>query len=441
VGVDSRGLPTNVDAERFVLGSMLLDDAVLHEIRAVLSDDEFSLEKHRRIWKRSVEIYDGGGHVDRITVANALMNAGELESCDGLTYLVSLDDGLPQIPNVDSYVQIVKDKAMLRRIIRATDHLQNRCMSQEETPQSILNSLGNTLIELAPQEAGKGLQSIQELIDEKGISTLLQPRQARGIELPWRWLDDATCGMHPGQIWYLAGYTSTGKTSAALQVGVHAARKGTGVAIFNLEMGKISLFQRMVYQIARVDSERAKRNALTSEERKRVNEAASLLADLPIYIDDSMASTVPAIGAAMRRLRLKTKVGLAIVDYLQLLGTLGRELNRAQEVGANSRALKKAAREFECPFLVLSQFKRGKANEKTGEIPKPTLSDFKESGDVENDADVAWFIHRPTTQEQELVPVSFILAKQREGPRDIEQDFYFLPKSQRFDGRDESDGM
>ena len=437
MGIVIESLPSNVDAERFVLGSMLLDETIMHTARPLLSPDEFSLEKHRRIWKRSCELYDGGGHVDRITVANALMNSGELEACDGLSYLVSLDDGLPQIPNVDSYVQIVKDKAMLRRIIFATDHLQKRCFAQEETPQALLNGLGNTLIELAPQEAGKGLQSIQELIAEKGIGTLLAPRQAHGIEMPWRWLDYATCGMQPEQLWYLAGYTSTGKTSAALQVGVHAARKGTGVAIFSLEMGKISLFQRAVYQIARVDSERAKRNALTPEERERARDAVNVLAELPIYFDDSMASTVPAIHAAIRRAKLKAPIGLVIVDYLQLLGNLGRELNRAQAVGANSRALKMAAREFQCPFLVLSQFKRPQVSEKTGEVPKPTLSDFKESGDIENDADVAWFIHRPSTQEQDQVPVSMILAKQREGPRDIEENFYFFPKFQRFDGRDE----
>jgi replicative DNA helicase len=433
VGVDiaSKGLPANVDAERFVLGSILLDEALLHVVRPLVSADEFSLEKHRRIWRRACDLYDGGGHVDRITLANELMKFGELEACDGLTYLVSLDNGLPQLPNVDSYVQIVKDKAMLRQIIAATEHLQSRCIAQEESPQQILNGLGNTLIELAPQEVGRGLQSLKELVDEKGIGTLLAPRQAHGIEMPWRWLDYATCGMQSEQLWYLAGYTSTGKTSAALQVGVHAARKGTGVALFSLEMGKISLFQRAVYQIARVDSERAKRNALNPEERERAREAANLLYSLPIYFDDSMASTVPAIHAAIRRQRLRAPIGLVIVDYLQLLGSMGRNENRAQAVGANSRALKMAAREFQCPFLVLSQFKRPQ------EERKPTLNDFKESGDIENDADVAWFIYRPPTQEQDQVPVSFILAKQREGPRDIEENFWFFPKFQRFDGREE----
>lgn len=429
--IDEKGLPTNVDAERFILGSVILDEASLHTIRPVLEDDDFALEKHRKLWRRAVELYDQGKHVDRVTLANALMEHNELEACDGLGYIVSLDDGLPHIPNLESYVQIVKDKAVLRRIIFATNHLQNRCLAAEETPQQILDSLGQTLLELAPQQSGRGLQSVKELVDEKGLGTLLAPRQAHGIDMPWRWLDYATCGMQPEQLWYLAGYTSTGKTSAALQVAVHAARKGTGVAIFSLEMGKISLFQRAVYQVARLDSERAKRNALTPEERQRARETANMLYSLPLYFDDSMASTVPAIHAAIRRQRLKAPIGLVVVDYLQLLGNLGRELNRAQAVGANSRALKMAAREFQCPFLVLSQFKRPK------EDAKPTIHDFKESGDVENDADVAWFIHRPPTQEQEQVPVSFILAKQREGPRDIEENFWFFPKHQRFDSATE----
>ena len=436
MGVDAieRGLPMNLDAERFVLGSILLNDSFLHTVRPLLEPDEFSLEKHRRIWRRSCEIYDGGGRVDRVTVANELAKWNELDLVDGLSYLVSLDDGLPQLPNLDSYIAIVKDKALLRRLIFAAQNLRDRCLIQEETPQQILNGLGNALISLAPQEAGRGLQSLKELVDERGISALLSPRMTHGIELPWKWLDYATCGMQAEQLWYLGGYTSTGKTSAALQIGVHAARKGTGVAVFSLEMGKVSLFQRAVWQMSRVDSERAKRDQLTPEEDERVRNAATALYDLPVYFDDSMASTVPAIHAAIRRRRLSNPIGLVIVDYLQLLGSVGRELNRAQAVGANSRALKMAAREFQCPFLVLSQFKR------PPEERKPTLNDFKESGDIENDADVALFIYRPPTQEQNQVPVSFILAKQREGPRDIEENFWFFPKFQRFDGVEEGVG-
>lgn len=428
----SAGLPGNVDVERFVLGSILLDESFLHGVRAVLSDKDFTLEKHRRIWRCACGLYDGGGHVDRITLFTALQDAGQLESCDGLSYLIDLDNGLPQVPNLDSYVQILKDETTRRDIIHVARSLILRAV-EREAPQQILDSVGQAMLDLAPKEAGRGLQSAAELVDERGISALLSPRQEHGITLPWKWLDYATCGMQPEQLWYLAGYTSTGKTSAALQVGVHAARKGTGVAVFSLEMGKVSLFQRAVYQLARVDSERAKRNALKPEEREKARNAAELLYSLPIYFDDSMASTVPAIHAALRRQKLKAPIGLVIVDYLQLLGTAGRYENRAQAVGANSRALKMAAREFRCPFLVLSQFKRPK------EDAKPTLSDFKESGDIENDADVAWFIHRPPTQEQDMVPVSFILAKQREGPRDIEENFWFFPKSQRFDGRDDGE--
>jgi replicative DNA helicase len=426
------GLPTNTDAERFVLGSVLLDEATLHSVRAILTGDDFALEKHRRIWRRVCELYDQGGHVDRVTVANILMQYGELESCDGLSYLVSLDDGLPQIPNLESYVQILRDDATRRRIIGVGQSLITRACNRD-APQEILDSVGQAVLDMAPQETGRGLQSAKDLVDEVGISKLLAPRRDRGLMFPWGWMNEATCGLLAGELWVLAGHTSTGKTSAALQFGVGVARKGTGVAIFSLEVGKESLFLKAVYQLSRVDSERAKRGDCTPEEKKAVNLAANEIYGLPIYFDTASTTTM-AIHAAVRRQKLKGPVGLVIVDYLQLLGNTGRYDNRSQAVGANAWALKLMANEFKCPVLLLSQFSR--ESDKPGKRRKPELSDLKESGDIENHANGVWFIHRESMEDAEQIPVEFILPKQRDGRRNIWQQFYFFPRYQRFDGAD-----
>ena len=310
-----RGLPANIDAEKFLLGSVLLDDSVMHDIRALMTADDFAIEKHRLIWRHMSALYDRGDHVDRITLANALVERNELDAVDGLSYLVSLDDGLPKIPNLDGYIKIIRDKAVLRRLIAAAERIQKRCFLSEGTPQEILDSVGKELLDLSPQEAGGGLQSVKELVDEVGINQLLAPRKERGLMFPWSWMNEATCGLLPGELWILAGHTSTGKTSAAMQFATNVARKGTGVAVFSLEVGKPSLFTKSVYQIARVDTEKAKRGILDNDEKRAVQKSASELYDLPLYFDTT-STTVTAIHAAIRRRKLSGPIGLIVVDYL-----------------------------------------------------------------------------------------------------------------------------
>jgi replicative DNA helicase len=425
-----RSLPTNLDAERFVLGSILLDDNLMHSARPVLNSGDFGLERHSRIWQRACEVYDTGGHVDRVTVANALMQAGELESCGGLTYLVSLDDGIPLCPDLGSYVRIVQDKAILRRVIYAARSIEERCFGGHETPQAILNGLGATLQELTPRFTAGGLVSTAELVERVGINQILAPRIERGLPFPWEWMNDNTCGMLPDELWILAGHTGTGKTSAALQTAVGIANRGKGVAMFSLEMGPVSLYQRAVWQWARVDAEQAKKNKLTPDHRERVREAAEAIRNLPLYFDDTSLTTT-AIHAALRQRSLQNPIAFVVVDYLQLLGPSGRHENRAHEVGANARALKLLASEFKCPVLLLSQFSR--ESTKPGKKRKPELSDLKESGDIECHANGVWFIHRESEKDASRVPVEFILPKQRDGRRNVSWNFVFRPEFQAFE--------
>jgi replicative DNA helicase len=426
-------LPTSVDVERLVLGCVLIDDSLLHDMRTALCVNDFSLETHRRIWNAACSLYDAGGHVDRITVHEKLRRDGQPEE---LSYLVSLDEGCPQLPDLSSYAGILRDQAARRRVIALGDSLMKRGSSGEPV-QAILDSLGDLSLEVTPTDPSKGLVSAAQLVERVGISEILSPRVARGVPFPWKWLTNATCGMLPGELWVLAGHTSTGKSSAAIQTAVSVARtQSKAVSVFSLEMCDVSVFQRALWQVSRVDSERAKRGQMSPDERKRAGDAMNMLCDLPIHFDDGSFSVVE-IHAQLRRLRSRGPLGLIVVDYLQLLKDGGRHGTRAEAVGANARMLKLLAGEFECPVLLLSQFSRDSARTKPNETPRrPELHDLKESGDIENHANGVWFIHRPSPLDADLIPVEFIVPKQREGRRNILQEFYFMPKNQRFDAKE-----
>jgi replicative DNA helicase len=432
--VDEKTLPANLEAERVILGTVMRDEMALHNARPVLEPEDFSTEPHRRIWRRACEIYDAGGKVEEIAVFTALRNNGEAESCGNLSYLISLNDGLPLLPDIGWFVGEVKDKSILRKVIFASQHVMNSCLDGSRTPQQVLEACSQTFAQLSPQAPGGGLQSAGELVDEIGLQTLLRPRREQGLPFPWAWMNNMTGGMLPAELWILAAHTSNGKTSAAIQHAVNLAQKGKGVAVFSLEVGKPSLFQKAVYQLSRVDSEKAKRGMLSADERKSVSEAASTLYKLPIYFD-SQSTTVMAMHAAVRRRRLKNPIDHIIVDYLQLLGDSGRHNKRSEAVGANAWALKMMACDFQVPVMLLSQFSRQSAKDGV----EPQLTDLKESGDIENHANGVWFIHRPSLLDAETVPVKFILPKQRDGRRNVYQDFLFMPRYQRFEALDRSD--
>ena len=258
--VSEKGLPTNVDAERFVLGSILLDDSLYVQAAGTLEADDFSLEKHRRIFRRMGDLQDRGERIDRVTIANELLKFNELEACDGLSYLVSLDDGLPQIPNLDSYIRIVKDKAVLRRIIFASQHMMNRCLLGEEEPDQILAGAEETLLKLGDARVKNGLQNPDQILQnyEGGISAFLDPsKRIKGISTGFTKFDEYTGGLHGGDLCILAARPSMGKTALALNIAQHVAlRLKQTVAVFSLEMSNESLLTRMLCAAARVDSQR-----------------------------------------------------------------------------------------------------------------------------------------------------------------------------------------
>jgi replicative DNA helicase len=442
-----KGLPTNVDAERFVLGSILLDDSFFVQAAGTLEAEDFSLEKHRRIFKRMGDLHERDERIDRITVANELMKFNELEACDGLSYLVSLDDGLPQLPNVDSYIRIVKDKSVLRRIILASQHMINRCLLDSEEPDQILAGAEETLLKLGEAQVKSGLLNPDQILRdyEGGINAFLDPsKRIKGISTGFSKLDEMTGGLHAGELVILAARPSMGKTALALNIAQHVAAKlDKTVAVFSLEMSKESLLTRMLCASARVDSQKFRSGYLNSEERQRLQVAASQLVRAPLFIDDTAGANLMDMHAKLRRLQAERKqpLGLVVVDYLQLMSGRGRFENRNQEISAISRGFKLLSKELNVPMLVLSQLSR--APETRQGDHRPQLSDLRESGSIEQDADLVAFIFREEVYKRDREDLrgiaELLLSKQRNGPVG-KIDLVFLHHLTKFENRAEDLG-
>jgi replicative DNA helicase len=392
-----KGLPANIDAERFLLGSILLDDSRFLEIAGVVGVEDFALEKHRRIYLRMTELHERGERIDRVTVANELLRYNELESVDGLSYLVSLDDGMPHIANLEGYIRIIRDKASLRRIVVSAQHMMNRALLGEEDPATILAGAEESLLKLGENRTEKGLMNPFEVIRdyEGGLNAFLDPsRRVKGTSTGFTKLDEMTGGFHSGELIILAARPSMGKTALALNVAWHVATKNQlPVAIFSLEMSKESLLTRMLCAAARVDSHRFRTGYLNQQERQKLRDAANQMIEAPIYIDDTAGVHLMDMHAKLRKLvQSGQKLGLVVVDYLQLMSSKGRVENRNQEVSQISRGLKLMSKEMDCPFLVLSQLSR--ATETRQGDHRPQLSDLRESGSIEQDADLVGFVFR-----------------------------------------------
>ncbi len=437
-----RGLPANLDAERFVLGSILLDDSSFISTAGALGADDFCLEKHRRIFSRMAELYERGERIDRITVANELMKHNQLESIDGLSYLVSLDDGLPTISNLDSYVRIVKDKSILRRIIFNSQKLIDRCVLGEEEPELLLASAEESLLKLGESRAKDALANPDRIIREfeGGLNAFLDPsKRIKGVSTGFLKLDEMTGGFHGGELIILAARPSMGKTALALNIAQHVAmnqNEKQTVAVFSLEMSKESLLTRMICASARVDQQKFRAGYLNQDERRRLQKAAAELVQAPLYIDDTPGTNIMDVHAKLRRLKNEHGLKLVIVDYLQLMSTRGRAENRNQEVSALSRGFKLLAKELDVPMLVLSQLSR--APETRPGDHRPQMSDLRESGSIEQDADVIGFIFREEVYKQDREDLKglaeLLLAKQRNGPTG-KINMVFLKEFTKFENR------
>ncbi len=417
-------LPDNLDAERFVLGAIMSTETAFLQVAGTLSADDFSLEKHKRIFLRMSELHERGENIDRVTLANELMKQGQLQSVDGLSYLVSLDDGLPQLHNLESYVAIVREKALLRRIISVSQDTINRCIASDENASTILGAVEDALMKLGDIQSKNALSSPAQIVSEYdgGINAFLDvSKRIKGIGTGFLKFDEMTGGLREGELFILAARPAMGKTAFALNIAQHVAmnpKNPQPVAIFSLEMSKESLLTRLICGTARVDQQRFRAGYLNAEERHALQDALYRIVESPIYIDDSAGTNLMDVHSKLRRLQAEQGLGLVIVDYLQLMQGRGRYENRVQEISSLSRGFKLMSKELRVPFLVLSQLSR--APETRPGDHRPMLSDLRESGSIEQDADIVAFIFREEVYRPDKESLKglaeLILAKQRNGP-------------------------
>jgi replicative DNA helicase len=419
-----QSLPLNLDEERYVLGAILTDENAFIRVAGGLTPEDFAIEKHRRIFARMGDLHEAGQTIDRVTVANELMGRGELQSVDGVSYLVSLDDNLPQIYNLEGYVNIVKEKALLRKIITVSQDMIDRCVAGGEDGTQILGAAEDALMKLGDVQSSQGLSTPLQIVEEfaGGINAFLDTSQRiKGISTGYVKFDELTGGLREGELIILAARPAMGKTAFALNIAQHVAtnpHNRKACAVFSLEMSKESLLTRMLCATARVDQQRFRAGYLNGEERHALQEAMAKLVEAPLYIDDTAGTNLMDVHSKLRRLQADQDLGLVVIDYLQLMSGRGRFENRVQEISSLSRGLKLMSKELRVPFLVLSQLSR--APETRIGDHRPMLSDLRESGSIEQDADMVAFMFREEVYKPDNESLKgmaeLILSKQRNGP-------------------------
>jgi replicative DNA helicase len=430
-------LPNNLDAERSVLGAILLDNNALNPAIEHLRPEDFFLDQHRRVFTQMIALGEGQQAIDLVTLSEELNRKGELEASGGAPYLASLADGMPKVTNIEHYARIVKEKAILRNLIHATHNIQQRAFEGEDGADAILDNAESSIFALAEDRVRAGLISVKDIVRdnfERLERIFREGKSITGIPTGYVELDKLTSGLQPSELLILAARPSQGKTALALNLMENIAiRGGHPVAMFSLEMSKESLLQRLVASVAQIDAHKFRTGHLSREDWRRMTESLGTISQAPLWIDDAGSISVLEIGAKARRLKREKGLSMLVVDYLQLITARGRFGNRQEEVSSISRGLKGLAKELQIPVLVLSQLTRAPERDERG----PQLSDLRESGAIEQDADVVMFIYRPhffkagaTPEEREETELR--IAKQRNGPTDMVK-FVFRSRFTRFE--------
>ena len=439
-----RAAPWSNEAEQAVLGAMLLDQDASLRAAELIDDSMFYREPHRRLFRAMLALTEQRTVIDHITLRDELLRRGELETAGGLEYLAELVDSVPTAANLEFHAKIVKDKAILRRLIESATSIVTEAYDGKSTANELLDSAESRIFQISQQRGDEGFTRIKEMLwpTMERIETLQKSGKAiTGVPSGFAELDEMTTGFQPSDLIIVAARPSMGKTAFCLNIATHAAVEGHGVAVFSLEMSKESLVQRMLTAEARVNSQAVRRGELKDFDFTRLARAAGILQSCPVWIDDTPALTLLEMRSKARRLKVENDVRLVIVDYLQLMRSPEHSENRVQEISDISRSLKALARELEVPVMALSQLSR--ASEQRGGERKPILSDLRDSGAIEQDADIVVFIHRPEMYAKEdsegnsnegLAEV--IVAKHRNGPTGT-LDLYFHKQFTRFDNRTE----
>jgi len=420
IGALGRIPPQSIEAEQSVLGSMLIDKEVIPIVMEILKPEDFYRPDHREIYDVIIELFDRAQPIDLITVSERLKLHGKLELTGGLEYLSNIATAVPTTANVKNYSKIVEEKALLRRLIRASSDIVDLGFNATEEVTFILDKAEQGIFDILQKRSSQGFvpikdvlvdtfNKLEELYNNKGNIT--------GIPTGFADLDFKTSGLHNSDLILIAARPAMGKTALALNLAQNAAvHSGVPVAVFSLEMSKDQLVNRMLSSEAMVDGSKMRSGKLEDNDWQKVAKALGPLSEAPIFIDDTPGVSITEIRAKCRRLKLEHNLGLVIIDYLQLMsGSRSKSENRQQEISEISRSLKILAKEINVPVITLSQLSRAP---ETRTDHRPILSDLRESGAIEQDADIVMFLYRddyynPETDKKNIAEL--ILAKHRNG--------------------------
>jgi replicative DNA helicase len=432
MGFLERVPPQNLEAERSVLGGILLENRAMPNVVEILREEDFYRDAHRKIYQAMVDLSERNHPVDLITLTEEVNRKGSLQEVGGAVYLASLADEVPTAANILYYAKIVKEKSVLRRLIEAATEIARQGYEEPEDAVSFLDRAEQTILEVSRSQQRQGFvplravlqetfQSIEKLYDKQGMLS--------GVGTGFVDFDHKTSGLQRSDLVILAGRPSMGKTALALNIASHVALKeGLPVAIFSLEMSREQLATRLLCAEARVDGSKLRSGYIKKSDFPKLTKAADVLSRAPIFIDDSPSMHVTEMRGKARQMRREHGVELIIIDYLQLMQGSGRFENRVQEISEISRSLKRLAKELNVPVLALSQLNRGVENRPD---KRPMLADLRESGAIEQDADLIAFVYREEFYFRDKPEcrgkAELIIGKQRNGPVGT-VDLIFVPE-------------
>ena len=414
--------PQNIEAEQAVLGTILLQEKSILKVVEVLSPADFYRDSHKVIYQAMLDLFERHEPHDLLTVTNLLSERNKLEEIGGPVYLASLTDRIPFTGTLSHYAEIIRKKSILRQLIRTAQEITARCYDAQDDIEALVEEAEKSIFEIAQTKKRQGFEPLSAIVPRAfDRIALLYERQEHitGVPTGFHELDRMTAGLQPSDLIILAGRPSMGKTALAMNMVQHAAViEKIPVAVFSLEMSMEQLALRMICSIGRIDSQRIRTGNLKEKDWPDLNRATGILSEAPIFIDDTAGISVLEMRAKARRLKSEHDIGMVVVDYLQLMQGRTRTENRAQEISEISRSLKAMAKELDVPVIALSQLNRGleSRNDK-----RPQLADLRESGAIEQDADVICFIYRdevynkaPDNPKRGLAEI--IVGKQRNGP-------------------------
>ncbi len=447
----NRRPPYSEDAEQAIVSAMMMDRNAIVRAAEFVDDTMFYREGHRRIFRAILALNERGSVVDVLTLADELSRRGELDAVGGKDYLLQVVDAVPTAANVEYHARIVREKAMVRRLIETSTEIVGEAFEGKSTAADMLDKAEQKIFQINQTRKSEGFHRMKELLwnaMERIEELSKHGEDVTGVPSGFTELDKLTLGFQPSELVIIAARPSMGKTAFVLNVAQNAAYLGhTAVAVFSLEMAREQLVTRMLAAEGWVDAQKLRSGKLTEDDFRNLGKASGILGSLPIWIDDTPGLTALEIRSRSRRLKAENNVGLIIIDYLQLIAGPSDSENRQQEISYISRSLKILARELEIPVICLSQLSRA-PEQRAGEGKRPQLSDLRESGAIEQDADVVMFLYRPEYYEgahdergepralADGTPLEglaeVIIGKQRNGPTDTIR-LYFHKRYTRFD--------